>query len=223
MFYRIYVELWLKCKTIVNVDEIKNADNELIWNNENVKYNGKTLYFKHWIRNGFKKISSLYNNDGSHISVEYFNDKIKKIGGVILDHYTLMSSIPKSWRELKTFNSDGEFLNGITLKQIFYPLEQCNSKIMRCKLMSEYSVKPICQTFWEKKFPNYRFKWDVIWKNIPLHAHEARLITLNWKILCNIYPTNILLAKIGIKNTSKCETCNEEDYLEHFFFTCKNC
>jgi len=50
---------------------------------------------------------------------------------------------------------------------------------------------------------------------------EARLITLNWKILSNVYPTNILLEKMCKSCSSKCETCHVEDYLEHFFFYCK--
>ena len=30
-----------------------------------------------------------------------------------------------------------------------------------------------------------------------------------------------MLAKMGKANNSKCEVCNVEDYLEHFFFNCK--
>ena len=29
------------------------------------------------------------------------------------------------------------------------------------------------------------------------------------------------MKKIGKRNSSKCQKCNEEDYLEHFFFNCK--
>ena len=96
LFYRKLVELWLKCKRITNIDETKNDEPEIIWNNENIKYNGKTLYFKHWIRNGYIIVSSLYNEDGSKRSMQYFNDKIKKPGGVMLDYLTLLSSIPES-------------------------------------------------------------------------------------------------------------------------------
>ena len=66
------------------------------------------------------------------------------------------------------------------------------------------------------------FNWNNIWKNVPLITNEARLIALNWKILSNIYPTNIFLAKIGKARSSKCSKCDVEDYLEHFFFYCKS-
>ena len=37
----------------------------------------------------------------------------------------------------------------------------------------------------------------------------------------NIYPTNILLAKIGVAINNKCNFCTEErDFIEHFFYDC---
>ena len=42
------------------------------------------------------------------------------------------------------------------------------------------------------------------------------------KILHNIYPTSILLNKLGISNSKNCAFgCNQTDYPEHFFFSCK--
>ena len=43
-----------------------------------------------------------------------------------------------------------------------------------------------------------------------------------WKIISNAYPTKVFREKIKIEFTNICETCNEIDYREHFFFSCKN-
>ena len=220
-FYRSLIEIWLKCKTIRSVDEVNNPGSEIIWNNENIKYNGKTLYFKHWIRNGYTNVSSLQTEDGVLKPMKHFNDKVKKIGGVMLDYQTLLLSISKEWKERKSKGTNEKYPNGIRHNEFFYQLELCTSKIIRYSLTAAYAVKPNSQVFWERKFPNYSFEWDKIWKNIPLYSNEAKLISLNWKILSNIYPTSILLKKIGKRNSSKCQECNEEDYLEHFFFNCK--
>ena len=48
-------------------------------------------------------------------------------------------------------------------KHHYYSLEQCRSKIVRRKLIDDMSVTPICQAFWERKFP--QFRWKCIWKN----------------------------------------------------------
>ena len=46
-------------------------------------------------------------------------------------------------------------------------------------------------------------------------------MTLNWKIISNIYPTKIFLHKIGKEQDTICDSCNEIDYIEHFFYYCK--
>ena len=51
---------------------------------------------------------------------------------------------------------------------------------------------------------------------------KTRWRLLQWKILHNIYPTSILLNKMGISNNKNYAFgCNQTDYLDFFFFTCK--
>ena len=52
--------------------------------------------------------------------------------------------------------------------------------------------------------------------------NESRLQLLHWKILHTIYPTGIFLNKTGIQTSSKCSFCDDPDYLEYFFWYCKN-
>ena len=221
-FYRNIIKLWFKCKKNLDVDQIDNPGQETIWNNTGIKYRCKTLYYKDWIKKGILTISDLYNNEGNIMSISELNDIINKPGGVMLEYLALLSAIPRDWKYLKTLDNNSKCKNGLKYATKYYQLDGCTSKLIRLILISKLSVKPNCEAFWERKFYSYDFDWLNIWKNIPSNMKEARLITLNWKILSNIYPTNILLAKIGKSNTSKCKICNVEDYLEHFFFYCKN-
>ena len=62
----------------------------------------------------------------------------------------------------------------------------------------------------------------VIYANVRFNrcTNEANLISLNCgKILHNIYPTKVLLCKMGQESDSICHTCNAVD---HFFFDCVN-
>ena len=52
-------------------------------------------------------------------------------------------------------------------------------------------------------------------------TNESRLRLLHFKIMQNIYPTNIMLVKMKIKNSTQCEHCGVIDYIEHFFVECK--
>ena len=88
-------------------------------------------------------------------------------------------------------------------------------------MQSQISLKPRCQNFWENKLDNMNFDWTIIWKTLVQDIKEPRLKTLNWKIISNIYPTKVFLKKIKKEENDICETCNEIDYIEHFFYSCK--
>ncbi len=99
-------------------------------------------------------------------------------------------------------------------------VESCSSKFFRDTLISNLFVPPRCEKYWERKFPNLNFNWSNIWLAIPSCTKEPRLLSLNWKILHNIYPTKVLLYKMGKEPNNVCTTCNVIDYPEHFFFDC---
>ena len=88
-------------------------------------------------------------------------------------------------------------------------------------MINKLYVSPLCTNFWSLRFPKYLFNWTKIWLATPSCTNEARLISLNWKILHNVYPTNVLLCKMGKAPNNICHTCNVIDYIDHFFFKCK--
>ena len=49
---------------------------------------------------------------------------------------------------------------------------------------------------------------------------ESQLRLLHFKFIHNIYPTNILLNKMGLATTKQCLWCTEIDYIEHAFYQC---
>ena len=75
-----------------------------------------------------------------------------------------------------------------------------------------------CETFWVKKF-NINLN-ESTWENVFKYVKETKLQEIQWKILHNIFPTNVLLNRMGIKNSEKCDQCNETDHLEHYFYNC---
>ena len=59
------------------------------------------------------------------------------------------------------------------------------------------------------------------WSNLFAGQKEISMLQLQWKIVHNVFPTNIILKKIGIKESENCDFCQEKDYVEHAFFRCK--
>ena len=95
------------------------------------------------------------------------------------------------------------------------------AKSFRALIVKSKYVEPCAIRFWKNKF-NVDIT-ERAW-NIPyLSTKESRLRELQWKILHNIYPTNILLLKMGLRESNVCLFCNGSiDFVEHFFFYCPN-
>ena len=107
-----------------------------------------------------------------------------------------------------------------TLEQpMFYSKKIRTARDLRQHLVNRKAPEPCAKGFWNRKF-----SVDVdknFWSLAFRATKEARLRVLHWKILHNIYPTNILLCKMKVKENNKCTFWNElVDYIEHFFFEC---
>lgn len=68
--------------------------------------------------------------------------------------------------------------------------------------------QPCCVRFWLNKLGTDIDKtaWTLAKHTTP----ESRLGELHWKILHNIYSTNILLLKLGLVNNDKCQFCTDQ-------------
>ena len=75
-----------------------------------------------------------------------------------------------------------------------------------------------CEIFWVRKF-NITLN-ESRWENLFRFVKETKLQEIQWKILHNIFPTNVILNRMGIKNSEKCYHCEEKDHLEHYFYNC---
>ena len=85
------------------------------------------------------------------------------------------------------------------------------------KTYSEYQL-PFHRDFW------YGGQQGVIlpaWNDFDIVTKEVRLWVLQWKVIHNIYPTRILLYKMGKATDSNCCFCKVRDFIEHFFCSCQ--
>ena len=220
MFYRNLIKTWFLTKCSQNIDQVETWENQVIWNNECITNRGKTLYFNEFAKKGIIYVSDLYNKNREFKSMEELKCKFKNDGSYVLKYIALSQAMPLTWKT--STNSihnidDVQFIYG----ENSVKLSICTTKQYRRAMQSQMSLKPRCQRFWEKKFENIDFDWFTTWKTLVQDIKEPRLKTLNWKIINNIYPTKVFLKKIKKEDNNICETCNEIDYIEHFFYSCK--
>ena len=164
--------------------------------------------------NGILYIRDICTEDGI-ISFNQLKEKIQTYPGLILQYNALVNAIPKSW--LESIRStpvppDFVFNNNDKLKI----LDNCNAKLST--LIAGDNNNDICgKKFWEHKTGINISSYYKMAKNA---TKESRLRLLHFKILHNIYPSNILLNKMGIKNTELCDICGVKDFIEHMFIHC---
>ena len=203
---------WLDNKNKLSVydnEHFKRCRENCLWNNEHIKYRGKSLYFKDWVQAGIN-----YVGDFKPFGVLSYRDIVNQVGNKgsrIFEYNALCTAIwsfsarnlPVNVNQTTCFNFD----------------RLPTAKNIRLQLVDSLSSEPCSINFWQRKYnitlsPNH---WTVSINS----TKEQRLRLLQWKILSNIYPTNILLQKMGVRDSNLCQTCRVIDYIEHFFFTCR--
>ena len=208
-FWGNAMKVWIENREhlkIMTDNSILKYRKEILWNNELIKYRGKCLYFEEWARKGIHYISDLKNNN--HIIT--FDEVCRLIGNSasrIFEYNAIYTALlSHNARNIPYLNTKDFYL-----KKSPTPKQIRNSLTVR-------NIQPNITTYWERRF-NFIFS-ENIWIVARISTTEERLRLLQWKIIHRIYPTNILLHKMGIRNSMLCQDCNVIDSLEHFFFSC---
>jgi len=213
----IQSDFWLEVlKTFLNNNQhsIDKRRNPILWNNTNFVYNGNTLFFEDWARKGITSICDLIHNNEC-ILFETISQILGNSPKTLLEYITIRSVVTTFLR--KEQNTDiSRNLKSIPLF-CGNPVEQ--SSIFRKMISKQHKTEPCSKNFWKRKF-DYDITEDD-WRLAFETTKETRLKLLQWKLLHNIYPTNIMLFKMKVTNSNHCSYCNGiVDFIEHFFFFC---
>ena len=102
-------------------------------------------------------------------------------------------------------------------KSVAETLNSTNAEL-RIRIIEQKDTFMSGASFWERKYSTQiKRKFTIANKC----TKEVKLRVLHFKLIHNIYPTNIVLNRMKIKATEKCETCGVTDHIEHFFIKCE--
>lgn len=205
-FWKQAFKFWLQHKHLFIKEHFSFSD-IFLWNNKQITYKDTPLFFKRWIEKGINCARQIVENN-EILSVEQIRETIGNYANLIFEHNAMRAALSRALRRCTSHEHD----NNTKEENIFTP------KQLRALITKSKTTVPCGQLFWERKYTlqiskNY-------WEMAYYATQEERLRILQWKILHNIFPTNILLHKMKIKQSNKCSFCNEIDYLEHFFWKC---
>ena len=109
----------------------------MIWGNKYIVSKGKTLFYEHWKNSGISFVDNLLTHYGKFKpAIEIFN-QLKNQRNWLIEYYTIISSIQKTWKEdlenncyskvktrIEPFLMTKEFSNIIYLifQKLFYQL-----------------------------------------------------------------------------------------------------
>ena len=191
----------------------RNIKSQCIWNNDKIRYQNNVLFFKEIATNGINFVSDLLINNRI-MSFRDFRIRLNNYPNLFLQYTVLHNALTNY---IRNYNLDTDTNEPPLL--YFNDNSFHSAKNFRQYLATQNYSKPTSDSLWQRKFSVTLDKkhWLLAFNS----TKESRLRELHFKILHNIYPTNILLSKIGITNSNKCSYCPDYvDYVEHFFFEC---
>ena len=218
---------WIK--VLIAWQELKEKENKStknvflnsgLWNNNNLQFRNSNLHMIDWIKKGITMVKDILDERGNIVSFNHIENLIGRKGNRILEYNIIRTAIEIARQQNRLKLIEGEIVPAVNILFKNKPLERMKVKDFR-EIINKNLLTPCSVGFWKRKL-----NIDITNSHWDLAAYsnkETRLRVLQWKILHNIYPTKILLFKIGKADTNKCDACNagEIDYIEHFFFTCR--
>ena len=179
-----------------------------IFNNKKILHENKTLFISRWISSGLIYVNQLFSN-GRIKTYEEIKNEIGPYGGLIIDYLAVRRAVMRVYDPTAFGNENQE--------PHTYTLDKLNNKSIRKLIVQKAAHQPKCVELWFRKL-----NFDVTANFMVAHktTKEGRLRSLHFKIIHHIYPTNILLHRMGIKNSDLCSYCHITDTYSHFFFNC---
>ena len=192
-----------------------NASHSVIWNNQNITYRNQVLFYKKWAQRGIIYVNDILEGNNI-VSLQQIEEKLGRSPSLMLEYNVV-------WNAVSAFLANHEPLTvEVALNRdilLFDSKQLASAKSFRLSLVEKRFTEPCAVQFWQRKFNTELTKWH--WTIIRQASKESRLRELHWKILHNIYPTNIVLHKMGLRQNNRCTYCSDKvDFIEHFFVEC---
>lgn len=214
IFWTAVARTWLEHNTISQNDCVQD---NCLWNNPSISYQNNVLYYENWARSGITYVGDMLGNHGIK-SYPAIQASVYASPGLYLEYIVVRSAVSEYIKK-SNYDPNQPVLNRQN-NLLFNKTSIKSARQFREYIVEEKYTTPRSINFWRDMFGINvdQSHWNLA-KNV---TQESRLRELHWKILHTIYPTNVLLYKIGIRDSVRCPFCPTEiDYVEHFFVNCK--
>uniref|UniRef100_A0A1A8QY68 Reverse transcriptase domain-containing protein n=1 Tax=Nothobranchius pienaari TaxID=704102 RepID=A0A1A8QY68_9TELE len=197
-----------------------------IWNNYNIVYKNKSLFYEKWFNNGIILVSQLFNENGLLYSYSEFLAKYK-IPTSPKEFSIVFDAVPSGLRMLfKTacvcppLSASPSDLTQLPLGKVcFSTYKTSNSKIRSLFQADLVSISP-ATVYWDKF--GHNVDWEKVWSLPQKFLLTNKIKEISFKILHRFYPTKVCLSRFKKDIDVKCSFCNlHPETTSHLFWTCE--
>ena len=202
-------ERWQSLKNNTITDHI--TGNDPICNNDRITFKRNLIYIPECIEYKILRVRDVLKADSNDVmTFDEFALKYENLPNKVLVHNVIYNALERVHIE----NSSEGLEDAITFRDS--EIGEIGRKTFTRLIKT--NEKPYIVHMWKRKFD---VELESEHWTIPIiTTKEVRLRVLQWKILHNIYATNIHLSKMKIKETETCDWCDNIDHSDHAFFDC---
>ena len=216
IFYRELLECWLEFRNLFLANKERLC---IIWNNKDIRIDGKPVFYKSYYDSGICIIKDLLFNLDNIESFNAINNIVEKAN--FLTWTGLRHAIPSMLKtiEYTTFTENTYFTKG---NEIFDIAEK-KTKDYYSLIISNKAQLPSNAKNLKHDFGLSDEDLKIAYNLPHLTAQEPYVKSFQYKVLNSILYTNAKLFKIGYLQHDKCTFCKtEQETLCHFLFYCRH-
>jgi exonuclease III len=219
-------------QALIGLSELRNVDpsdaleicNQSIWYNRNITLNRKPLFYKHWYSKGVFNIGDILAENNKFMKFE----DIKKLFGLkdkhFLEYINICKCVPPAWRRLLyegKDNHEGDSSLSVYIRGEATPVENCPNRLLYLAFTDlKCTSLPNSYHIWDKILGIEHDNMSEFFMVPFKYVRDCAIQSMQYKILNNIYITNLRLFQWRRIPSEKCDHCGSTDTLTHHFFEC---
>lgn len=193
-------------------------DQQILWNNSNIKVNNKIVLYKQWYDNGVTYVKDILDGDNNFLSFAQFQNQFN-IRCSFLMFFGIIHAIPSAWK--RGFNIDTQLPATdslfLRIQRSPYP-----SRFIYSILRQQHSFPPKAITKWQNVFELSEEQWNNVFLIPYKSISESKILYFQFRFIHRILGTNYYLSKVNREENPRCTFCGENDEtIDHLFWGCK--
>ena len=191
---------------------------QIIWNNTNVRIQGKMIYYSTWHNAGIMYFKDLKNTHNTWMSHDEFQTKYR-IECNLRDYHEVVYAINQHNYVQYYLDTPLNIYSLPCRTERVLNMLTCRCKDYCREFISLKSVPPTSYEYWSSLGYDINLIRQSLTR-IKAATKDVKLIAFQYKLINNILANNKNLKRWGIRDSDKCNYCDSIDDIPHMYTEC---